>query len=118
MIMSPPVYVFARGGTILVQKEKVRKSAIMARNETGFNMTVYLNQESEVNGDQRRMSKGWLYFDDGETFNFQKQNELQITTFHFSPVTSTLEGTKLRQKYTYKTEYDYLAQLEILGFTD
>ena len=55
----PPVYVFVRGGNILTQKDQVKRSALMARNDTGFNMTVFLNKQGD------RVAKGWLYFDDG-----------------------------------------------------
>ncbi len=42
-IIRPPVYVFAKGGTILFEKDRVKKSALLARNDTGFNLTIYLN---------------------------------------------------------------------------
>jgi alpha-glucosidase (family GH31 glycosyl hydrolase) len=60
----PPVYVFARGGSIVTQKDQVKRSAILARNDTGFNLTVFLNRDGD------RVAKGWVYFDDGETFNY------------------------------------------------
>ncbi len=65
----PPVYVFVRGGNILTQKDQVKRSALMARNDTGFNMTVFLNKQGD------RVAKGWLYFDDGETFNYNRKWE-------------------------------------------
>jgi len=68
----PPVYVFCRGGTILAQKDQVKRSAIMARNDTGFNITVFLNKEGD------RLAKGWIYFDDGESFNYQRTSDFQI----------------------------------------
>jgi alpha-glucosidase (family GH31 glycosyl hydrolase) len=66
------VYAFARGGSIIVHKEKVRQTALLARNDTGFNLTVYLNRDADENGS--RKAKGLLYLDDGETYNYQRKN--------------------------------------------
>ena len=63
-----PVYAFARGGSIIVHKEKVRQTALLARNETGFNVTVYLNRLPDPDGS--RKASGILYLDDGETYNY------------------------------------------------
>ena len=66
----PPVYVFGRGGTIICLKDQVKKSAILAKNDTGFNMTVYLNREGND-----RVAKGWIYFDDGDSYNYQRKSD-------------------------------------------
>jgi len=60
----PPVYVFVRSGSILLLKDQVKRSSLLARNHTGFNLTVYIGAAPDS------LAKGWLYFDDGESFNY------------------------------------------------
>ncbi len=67
-----------RGGTILVEKDDTKKSALQARNGTGFVLTIYLNKEHVFHEEPKedgpmkggRIAKGWLYLDDGESYNF------------------------------------------------
>jgi len=74
------IFVFAKGGTILPLKEKVRMSAILARNEP-YVLNVYL----ETNDDKKKSqyANGYLYLDDGETFNFEKKKEFQLVRFQY-----------------------------------
>jgi len=112
-----PVYAFARGGSIIVHKEKVRQTALLARNETGFNVTVYLNRLPDPDGS--RKASGILYLDDGETYNYQRQNDYQTIHFAFDAATGILTGRKLNQVKNgtgpYLFPYDYLTNIEIVG---
>ena len=80
----------------MVMKEKVMKSALLARNDTGFNLTVYLNKEVDENGQRR--AKGWLYLDDGESYNYQRLNQYQMIAFEFSDETLSSHHLNLKKK--------------------
>lgn len=112
-----PVYAFARGGSIIVHKEKVRQSALLARNDTGFNLTVYLNKLPDSEG--RRRASGFLYLDDGETYNYQRMNEYQMIHFEFDAETGILTGRKLNHEKNgvgpYLFPHDFLTSIELVG---
>jgi hypothetical protein len=109
------VYVFARGGTILVEKDGYRKSSLLARETTGFNLTIYLNKQGQ------KIAKGYAYFDDGESFNYQRLGEFEIVTFIFDPSKGLLQAKMLNHKSNYNpytSEHDKVSKVEIVGFTE
>jgi hypothetical protein len=68
-------------------------------------MTVYLDKTVAAG-----VAKGWLYFDDGESFNYNRAEEYQIAMVQFDPVTGVLNGTKINMNTSaaYTTEFDML----------
>lgn len=88
------MFAFVRGGSILILKDQLKRSALLARNDTGFNMSVYVSRERREDG-TRSNSKGWLYFDDGETFNYERRNEYQVATVEYEVEKGLLRGETL-----------------------
>ena len=104
---QPPIFVYARGGKILAYQDTYSpKSALMARNSTNFNLTIYMNPSGQA--------IGWLYFDDGETFNHHRKQEYQIVHFNF-----TSDGVlRIRQliNSSYEgREWDKVTSLRLVG---
>lgn len=104
----------------MFQKDQTRKSALVAKNETGFNITIFLNQNQEEDYD--RKSTGWLYLDDGDTFNYVTINQHQIHKVQFDPDTGLIEGINMNydaQNFTqYQTHADLIKQIQIIGLRD
>ena len=87
----------------MFQKDQTRKSALVAKNETGFNITIFLNQNQEEDYD--RKSTGWLYLDDGDTFNYVTINQHQIHKVQFDPDTGLIEGINMNNDAQNFTQY-------------
>lgn len=67
---------------------------MLARIDTGYNITVYLNQQ---HSDKQR-SKGWLYMDDGVSFNYQRGNEWQVVTVEFDLASGLMECKQVNKQ--------------------
>ncbi|KAH3670479.1 hypothetical protein OGAPHI_000994 [Ogataea philodendri] len=76
--------VFIRGGSILITKERYRRSSKLMKNDP---YTLYVAPSESA-------ATGELYFDDGETFAYQ-DGEFVLTTFEFTgnKIVSTVKNS-------------------------
>eukprot|EP00347_Sterkiella_histriomuscorum_P017870 403347661 len=99
------IYVYARGGKILPQREKIRMSAMLSREE-GYLLNVYL--------DTKTMSaEGYLYMDDGETFNHEKSNQFKIAKFQYTNEHVLMGG--LVDNGSYYNDLEVIKGVQVFG---
>lgn len=68
--------IFLQGGHIFARKDRYRRSAKLTKYDP-YTIVVVLDEAGKA--------KGSLYIDDGETFNYEQQQEFAYVEFDFSP---------------------------------
>ncbi|CDW82926.1 neutral alpha-glucosidase c [Stylonychia lemnae] len=101
------IYVFAKGGTILPMKEKVRLSSMLSRNES-YLLNIYL----ETNEAGQQYAQGFIYLDDGETFDYLKKDEFKVIKFDY--LDGTLNGAVV-ENGGYFRDYERIKAIQIFG---
>lgn len=85
--------VFIKAGSIVPRKYMRRLSALSAKKDN-YLLDIY----PELRGDRVGQAQGYLYLDDGETFNHIKKKEYTLVEFNFDQ--DTLLFTVLNAQYT------------------
>lgn len=99
------IYALVRGGRIVPMREKVRMSAMLARNES-YVLNVYM--------DAHEKAKGELYLDDGESFSYEKNQDYQIVSMKYND--NRLSG-KLDGKGVYHTDHALTSVIQLIGLS-
>ncbi|XP_046915674.2 glucosidase 2 subunit alpha isoform X2 [Dermatophagoides farinae] len=72
--------IFQRSGTIIPKRERPRRSAVLAVNDP-ISLQIFLNSNGSASG--------FIYLDDGQTFDYQRRNAFISGRFNYSKRTLT-----------------------------
>ncbi|XP_053575926.1 neutral alpha-glucosidase AB isoform X2 [Bombina bombina] len=103
-VTSSSIPVYQRGGTIIPQKNRPRRSSDCMQDDP-FTLYVALDLQGEARGE--------LYLDDGHTFNYE-QNEFLYRGFTYSQ--GELTSSSLEPQGVFKTP-SWIERIIILGVT-
>jgi len=102
------VQVYARGGSILFVRERIRRSLQLTRHDP-YSMFIYLQPGESL------FAEGFQYFDDGKTFDYQTKNERKLMKYKFQ---NDIISAEIVENGTYKDEYARLDVISIIGHPD
>ncbi|KAH9423409.1 hypothetical protein DERP_003688 [Dermatophagoides pteronyssinus] len=95
--------IFQRSGSIIPKRERPRRSAVLAVNDP-ISLQIFLNSNGT--------SIGFIYLDDGQTYNYQKQNAFIYGRFNYSK--RTLQYTF--EKGNPNSNRAWLERITIIGY--